>query len=316
MMVKLTMGKNYIIFLCLLMLGCSPSEPPLQSNNLNNQAGDNHSNNPPNNPKVKSDLNNVANFSPLAEDFSLAKLGLNKYGLTRIIDHLKFSNLANDRTMTLSSFATALRMAYDWKTDSKETKSYLKGGKEDTIGKLLEILTLKYNRHEARNALIEIIQNEDLLMETIRYFTSEPILDAQKLKDFHHAADLLVKEKDVSGIKELLDDIYVNFYHFFGKHYHLKSVWEEVKENGKTILQPKESGFDKAIFRVNVDNTIIPVDYEPLLNDLVNIEIEKNEKGKGNFKVKKTLKRAVIRELIVDLLTSFVTQYYEIEEDL
>ncbi len=307
------MGKKYIIFLCLLMLGCSQSETPLPLNNQNNHTGDNHSNNP----EFKYDLNGARNISPPSKDFSLNTFGLNKSGfnksgLTRIIDHLKFSNLANDRAEVLSSFAIALRMAYDWKTEppehKEETKSYLKGGKEDLIGKLLEILTLKYNRYEARNALIEIIEKDDLLMETIQYFTSEPILSAQKLTDLHHA----IEEKNVSDIKELLDDIYVNFYHFFGKHYHLKSVWEEVKENGKTIFQPKESGFEKTILTFRIGDITVPVDYEPLLNDLAGIDIEKNETG--NFRVKKTLKRAVIREFIVDLLTSFVTRYYEIED--
>lgn len=305
------MRKQYLIFLSLFIwLGCGQSESPVSTVPTSNHFSPNSLSenvNRSDNVELDYDLKRADNITPVPPLRS-KQISLDKAALNRIIDYLKSSTIAHNRAQILSSFAIELQRGYDWKRDPKSTKPYLKGGKDDLIGKLLEILTLKYNKFEARNALIEIMEKDDLLLETIQYFTSEPILSAEEWVNLKKA----IQEKNVSDIKELLDTIYVNFYHFFGKYYHTNSVWEEVQKDGTTIHQPKENGFPKTILPLHIKGGFIPIDYEPLLHIIENPEITASD-GKGNLEVKRTLIKSPLRKFIVDLLTSLVSKYYEIE---
>lgn len=309
------MRKQYLIFLSLFIWGCGQSEtpnppahpvPPLQT--LNSPSADNHHS--WQGDTVHDDLKRAENIAmpPTHHSLRSKQMSIDKAALNRVVDYLKSSTIAHNRAQILSSFAIELQRGYDWKRDPKSTKPYLKGGKDDLIGKLLEILTLRYNRFEARDALIEIMEKHDLLLEIIHYFTSEPILSAEQWVNLKKA----IQEKNVSDIKELLDAIYVNFYDFFGKYYHTNSIWEEVKKDNTTIHQPKENGFTKQIFTLHIKGGFIPIDFEPLLHIIENIEITASD-GQGKLEVKRTLAKSPLRKFIVDLLASLVSKYYGIE---
>ncbi|HBQ21225.1 MAG: hypothetical protein A2Z91_00250 [Deltaproteobacteria bacterium GWA2_38_16] len=155
-------------------------------------------------------------------------------GLSRAIQYLKDSETAYENTFFLGAFSKVLKLHYDW----KHLKPYLKGGKEDIVGKILYTLALKYRADEIHNALIEILETPHFLKEILDFFTSETLLTQEQ----QEALKTALKEKNMAALENSIDTIYAHFFIHFDHFYNIEGKWKEKEDTHEWTFE--EGGFN------------------------------------------------------------------------
>lgn len=216
-----------ILFL-MVALSCAPSPGPesVEAGAFNEPAKKT-STNEPISPEVTSSLDVKKDRGIKMDDTKLI----------RLIDYVKYSKLVSNHAMILHALLTLFNHNYDWKTSEESQKPYLKGGKENPLGKLLMIIPGKHYSNETYLGLIEILENKKLLQELIDFFTSKPFMAPQNRKDLIDA----IQNNDQEKIEEILDKTYIAIFKEFSRNYALSSTWEKGKDGSYTF---KEGGFE------------------------------------------------------------------------
>lgn len=191
----------FMMFFMISVLGCAPSPGPESP-----EAGPA--------PHQISNGEQVLSQNQIPRDYS--PRNDIKQKLARLIDYVRYSRVVFDHALSLGALLTEFNLNYDWENE----KPSLKGGPDDTLGKLLKIIPNKYSAYDTYLGLIEILENRTFLQELIDFFTNDPFLTPDQRKEFISA----IQNDNLETIGALIDTIYLSLFKKEGNTEIRKSV--------------------------------------------------------------------------------------------
>ena len=227
----------------------------------------------------------------MTEDLSESSSLFDSEGLDRITQHLSNSLKAHDQSSDFAILLQLINVGYDWKRDPETTKTYLQGGENHTVGKILQELALNRFSDEVHLGLIEIIQHHELLDEIITYFTQPDFISKEDLV----ALKLAIQDENVEVIKQHIDKLYVQFIKTYGAYFHLESQWTPQKENETTTYVFNKTGGGECELSTIHEKTELKMVFK-----------------EGNPAIAQETSPSELRVETVELITELIKKYFEI----